>query len=56
MEELLRFVATYEVGIYIVIGVIVIVYLKRLIDAISALGKAQFGLEREVAKRIYVSR
>ena len=51
MEELLRFVATYEVGIYIVIGVIVIVYLKRLIDAISALGKAQFGLEREVAQK-----
>ena len=51
MEELLRFIATYEVGIYIVIGVIVLIYLKRLIDAAIALGKAQFGLEREVAQK-----
>lgn len=47
----MRFVATYEVGIYIVIGVIVLIYLKRLIDAVIALGKAQFGLEREVAQK-----
>jgi hypothetical protein len=39
------------VGIYIVIGVIVLIYLKRLIDAAIALGKAQFGLEREVAQK-----
>ncbi len=51
MEELLRFLANYEVGIYIVIGVVVLIYLKRLIDAIIALGKAQFGLEREVAQK-----
>ena len=51
MEELFRFLATYEVGIYIVIGVIVLIYLKRLIDAISALKLAQFGLEREVAQK-----
>lgn len=51
MEELLRFIATYEVGIYIVIGVIVLIYLKRLIDAVNALGKAEFGLEREVAQK-----
>ncbi|BBB48187.1 hypothetical protein [Pelolinea submarina] len=51
MEELFRFLATYEVGIYIVIGVIVLIYLKRLIDAGIALKKAQFGLEREVAQK-----
>lgn len=51
MEELLRFLANYEVGIYIVIGVVVLIYLKRLIDALMALGKAQFGLEREVAQK-----
>lgn len=51
MEELLRFLANYEVGIYIVIGVVVLIYLKRLIDAMMALGKAQFGLEREVAQK-----
>ncbi|MDK2981575.1 MAG: hypothetical protein PWQ55_1922 [Chloroflexota bacterium] len=51
MEELFRFLATYEVGIYIVIGVIVLIYLKRLIDAINALKLAQFGLEREVAQK-----
>lgn len=51
MEELIRFLATYEVGIYIVIGVVVVIYLKRLIDAIAARRKAQFGLEREVAQK-----
>ena len=47
----MRFLANYEVGIYIVIGVVVLIYLKRLIDAMMALGKAQFGLEREVAQK-----
>ena len=47
----MRFVATYEVGIYIVIGVIILIYLRRLIGAIIALNKAQFGLEREVAQK-----
>lgn len=51
MEELLRFLANYEVGIYIILGVVVLIYLKRLIDALFALGKAQFGLEREFAQK-----
>jgi len=51
MEELLRFIATYEVGIYIIIGTIILVNLKRLIEALIALNKAQFGLEREVAQK-----
>ena len=51
MEELFRFLANYEVGIYIVLGTVVLIYLKRLFDALSALGKAQFGLEREVAQK-----
>jgi len=51
MEELFRFLANYEVGIYIVLGVVVLIYLKRLVDALTALGKAQFGLEREVAQK-----
>jgi hypothetical protein len=51
MEELLRFLANYEVGIYLVLGVVVLIYVKRLIDAIFGLKKAQFGLEIEVAQK-----
>lgn len=51
MEELLRFLATYEVGIYIIIAVIFVIYLKKLVDALIARNKAQFGLEIEIAQK-----
>lgn len=51
MAELLRFVAKYEIGIYIILGAVFLVYLRRLISALFALGKAQFGLEREIAQK-----
>ena len=53
MEELLRFLATYEVGVYIIFGAVILVNIKRLIDALLMLKKSKFGLEKEVAhKRI----
>jgi len=48
MEELLRFLAEYQTGIFIVLGVIAIINLFRLIKAWMAKRKASFGLEREV--------
>jgi hypothetical protein len=51
MEELIRFVVNYEVGIYFVLGIVLLINLKRLISAWMSIRKANFGLEREVAQK-----
>lgn len=51
MEELIRFVVNYEVGIYLVLGIVLLINLRRLISARILLGRANFGLEREVAQK-----
>ncbi len=51
MVELLRFVTKYEIGIYIILGAIFLVYLRRMLSALFALSKAKFGLEREFAQK-----
>jgi len=51
MEELLRFISTYEMGVYIIFGVVILFNLKKLLDGLTGLRKANFGLEREVARK-----
>ena len=51
MEELIRFVVNYEVGIYVVLGIVLLINIRRLIAAWISLRKANFGLEREVAQK-----
>lgn len=51
MEELIRFVINYEMGIYIILGVIFLINLQRLIRSLVNLRKANFGLEKEVAQK-----
>lgn len=51
MEELLRFMATYEMGVYIIFGVVILINLKKLYDGWTGLRKANFGLEKEVARK-----
>lgn len=51
MEELLRFMATYEMGVYIIFGVVILINLKKLYDGWNGLRKANFGLEKEVAHK-----
>lgn len=51
MEELLRFMATYEMGVYIIFGVVILINLKKLYDGWNGLRKANFGLEKEVAQK-----
>ena len=51
MEELIRFVVNYEVGIYIVLGVVFLINLRSLLSAWISLRKANFGLEREIAQK-----
>jgi len=48
MKELLRFLATYQTGIFIILGIVGGVNLFRLLTAWLAKRNAQFGLEREV--------
>lgn len=51
MEELLRFISTYEMGVYIIFGVVILINLKKLLDGYTGLRKANFGLEKEVARK-----
>ncbi len=51
MEELIRFVVNYEVGIYIVLGIVLLINFRRLLSDWISLRKANFGLEREVAQK-----
>ncbi len=48
MKELLRFLATYAAGIYLILGVVVIISLQRFITAWLRNRKARFGMEREI--------
>ena len=51
MEELLRFLANYEIGAYIIFGIVILFNLKGLIEGIVGLRKANFRLEKEVAQK-----
>jgi len=51
MEEIIRFVVNYEVGIYIILGAVLLINLQRLLSGWISLRKANFGLEREVAQK-----
>ncbi len=51
MEEFIRFVVNYEMGIYLILGVVFIINLLKLIRAIISKRKANFGLEKEVAQK-----
>jgi len=51
MEGLLRFVADYEVGIYIVFGIVILINAKRWFDAWMDLRNAKFGIEKEIAQK-----
>lgn len=51
MEELIRFVVNYEVSIYVVLGIVLLINLRRLISSWMSLRKANFGMEREVAQK-----
>jgi hypothetical protein len=48
MKDLLRFLATYQVGIFVFLGIIAAVNIYRLFHAWFEKRNAYFGLEREV--------
>lgn len=51
MQVLLRFLKTYELGIYLLLGVAFLLYLRRMLLAWRVWQGALFGLEREEAER-----
>ncbi len=51
MQAALRFLKTYEVGVYLLLGIAFLLYLRRMMGAWRALQGALFGLEREEAER-----
>lgn len=51
MEELLRFLKQYEVWIYALLGVVAVIYFRRLLKDWQDWRSSTFGLERESAQR-----
>ena len=51
MEALLRFIADYEIGAYIIFGLVILFNLKGVIEGLVAMRKASFRLEKEVAQK-----
>ncbi len=55
MDYVIRFLAEFEVPIYLVLGIVSLVYLRRVLMALEEKRSAIFGLEREAAQRKVVS-
>jgi hypothetical protein len=51
MQELLRFLKNYEVWIYVVVGLIALLYFRRVVRAWQEWRNSLFGIERENAQR-----
>jgi hypothetical protein len=51
IEDLLRFLETYEIWIYVLLGVICLWYLRRVLVAWHEWRTAIYGIEREIAQR-----
>ena len=55
MDYVIRFLAEFEVPIYLVLGIVALVYLRRVLAALEEKRGAIFGLEREAAQRKVVA-
>lgn len=51
MDSLLSFLINYQTWIYVVLALILVIYLKKLIDAVAAWNATIFGLERDYAQK-----
>ena len=51
MEYVIKFLADFEVPIYLVLGIVAVVYLRRIMISLEEKRTAIFGLEREAAQR-----
>lgn len=55
MNYVIRFLAEFEVPIYLLLGIVALIYLRRILMALEEKRSAIFGLEREAAQRKVVS-
>ncbi len=55
MDYIIRFLAEFEVPIYLVLGIVALVYLRRVLLALEEKRGAIFGLEREASQRKVVA-
>ncbi len=55
MNYVIRFLAEFEVPIYLMLGIVALIYLRRILMALEEKRSAIFGLEREAAQRKVVS-
>lgn len=51
MQPVIAFLAEFEVPIYLVMGIVAVIYLRRIFAALEEKRTAVFGLEREAAQR-----
>ncbi|HVP20476.1 MAG TPA: hypothetical protein VMS73_01300 [Anaerolineaceae bacterium] len=51
IEDLLRFLETYEIWIYLLLGIIFLLYLRKVLDSWHEWRASLFGIEREIAQR-----
>ncbi len=51
MAELLKYLTAYEVWIYIVLGAVGLIYLRKFVVALQEWQGAMFGLEKNIAQR-----
>ena len=51
MNYVIRFLAEFEVPIYLMLGIVALIYLRRILMALQEKRLAIFGLEREAAQR-----
>jgi len=55
LNSILRGLITYSIGIFVLLGVGFLIYLRKLVLAINAWKSSVFGLERDLAKRKLVA-
>ena len=51
MEYVIKFLADFEVPIYLLLGIVAVIYLRRILISLEEKRTAIFGLEREAAQR-----
>ena len=51
MEYVIRFLADFEVPIYLILGIVAVIYLRRIVLSLEEKRTAIFGLERAAAQR-----
>jgi len=55
MDDIVKFLADLEVPIYLILGIVAVIYLRRLTLALDERKSSVFGLEREAAQMKVVS-